>query len=124
MKWWVSVQGVELDILGPRRHALELIHIHEAQGRTDCVGLLRKYGDCRSPPPTAARWRQEEHRSGELKQRRLVVREMDEDEPWHPTEVGGGDGTWVPRSFESLPISPPLSECMKLKSVPLGQLVL
>lgn len=74
-------------------------------------------------PPAAARWRQE-HRSGELKQRRLVVREMDEDEPWHPTEVGGGDGTWVPRSFESLPISPPLSECMKLKSVPLGQLVL
>jgi hypothetical protein len=32
-------------------------------------------------PPAAARWRQE-HRSGQLKQRRLVVWEVDEDEPW------------------------------------------
>lgn len=32
-------------------------------------------------PPAAARWRQE-HRSGQFKQRRLVVWEVDEEEPW------------------------------------------
>lgn len=32
-------------------------------------------------PPAAARWRQE-HRSGQFKQRRLVVWEVDEKEPW------------------------------------------
>ena len=31
--------------------------------------------------PAAARWRQE-HRSGQFKQRRLVVWEVDEKEPW------------------------------------------
>ena len=36
-------------------------------------------------PPAAARWRQE-HRSGQLKQRRLVVWEVDEDEPWESDE--------------------------------------
>ena len=42
-------------------------------------------------PPAAARWRQE-HRSGELKQRRLVVWEVDENEPWEePGEKKGGN---------------------------------
>ena len=36
-------------------------------------------------PPAAARWRQE-HRSGELRQRRLVVWEVDENEPWEERE--------------------------------------
>lgn len=36
-------------------------------------------------PPAAARWRQE-HRSGELRQRRLVVWEVDENEPWEESE--------------------------------------
>jgi hypothetical protein len=36
-------------------------------------------------PPAAARWRQE-HRSGELRQRRLVVWEVDEDELWEESE--------------------------------------
>ncbi len=36
-------------------------------------------------PPAAARWRQE-HRSGELRQRRLVVWEVDENEPWEESD--------------------------------------
>lgn len=36
-------------------------------------------------PPAAARWRQE-HRSGQFKQRRLVVWEVDEEEPWESDE--------------------------------------
>jgi hypothetical protein len=36
-------------------------------------------------PPAAARWRQE-RRSGQLRQRRLVVWEVDEEEPWESSE--------------------------------------
>ena len=36
-------------------------------------------------PPAAARWRQE-HRAGQLKQRRLVVWEIDEEKPWESEE--------------------------------------
>lgn len=36
-------------------------------------------------PPAAARWRQE-HRSGQFKQRRLVVWEVDEEEPWESND--------------------------------------
>jgi hypothetical protein len=36
-------------------------------------------------PPAAARWRQE-HRSGEIRQRRLVVWEVDENEPWEESD--------------------------------------
>lgn len=36
-------------------------------------------------PPAAARWRQE-HRSGQYRQRRLVVWEVDEEEPWESND--------------------------------------